>query len=401
MNILSHSLPALALALGLGLTGAAAAAEVEVRFHPDKQVWAHQLEAARNLGSVVLPNTAVVNRGQAPVTVAQVRYDVVRGGEVVVSRLLGARDLDALAGRGDALARSGMLSLLDFQFAPARLFGEGVEVAAARTLAPGKALYVPTQLLAFAGQPDRVRVTVEFEGDDTDAIGTLSIRHGSAPGHFRFPVEGRWFLAAGSTPHSHHRWVVPEEFALDLVRIGEGGRTHRGDGARMQDYYAYGAPVLAVADGEVVAVLESVPDNVGMLRRKDEALADYQRRVIEGQGAMLAAGVLAGNYVILRHSEDVHSVYGHLAPDSVPVAVGDRVRAGQRIGALGGSGNSTEPHLHFQLCDAPSALQCAGMPVQFDNIELPYSDYPRQIQTGDLIDATRAGSSDTGSSPAK
>lgn len=387
MNIRSHSL--IALALGLGLTGAAAAAEVEVRFHPATQVWAHQLEAARNLGSVVLPNTAVVNRGGAPVTVEQVRIDVVRGGEIVVSRLLGAGELEALAQRGDALARSGMMSLLDFQFAPARLFGEGVDVSAARTLAPGTALYVPTQLLAFAGQPDQVRVTADLAGNAADAVGTLPIRHGAAPGHFRFPVEGRWFVAAGATPHSHHRWAVPEEFALDLVRIGEGGRTHRGDGSRMQDYHAYGAPVLAVADGEVVGVLESVPDNIGMLRRKGEALADYQRRVLEGQGAMLAegGGAIAGNYVIVRHPEGVHSVYGHLAPDSVPVAVGDRVRAGQRIGALGGSGNSTEPHLHFQLCDAPSALQCAGLPVRFDNIELPYSDYPRQIQTGDLVDA--------------
>lgn len=388
MNTLPRFL-LLALAIGAGLSGAAVAADgVEVRFHPDKQAWAHQLEAARRLGSVVLPNTAVVNRGAAAVTVERVRFDLLRDGEPVVSRFLGAGDLDALAKGGEALSRSGMMALLEFQFAPTRLFGEGVQVSADRELAPGEALYVPTQLLAFPGQPGQVRVTVELAGDAGAASGNLPIRHDGGP-RYRFPLEGRWFVAAGATPHSHHRWAVPEEFALDLVRIGEGGLTHRGDGSRMQDYYAYGAPVLAVADGEVVAVLESLPDNTGMLRRAGESLADYQRRVIEGQGAMLAAGggAIAGNHVILAHDDGVYSVYGHLAPDSVPVAVGDKVAAGQRVGALGGSGNSTEPHLHFHLCDAPSALACAGIPVQFDNIEMPYTDFPRQLQTGDLVDA--------------
>ena len=49
---------------------------------------------------------------------------------------------------------------------------------------------------------------------------------------------------------------------------------------------------------------------------------------------------------------------------------GDRVAAGQQLVAGGNSGNSTEPHLHFQLMDHPSVLLAAGLPVAFDHYQV-------------------------------
>jgi murein DD-endopeptidase MepM/ murein hydrolase activator NlpD len=46
--------------------------------------------------------------------------------------------------------------------------------------------------------------------------------------------------------------------------------------------------------------------------------------------------------------------------------VGDVVHSGEVIGRLGNTGNSTEPHLHFQLCDAPSFLKSEGLPFAID-----------------------------------
>ncbi len=54
-----------------------------------------------------------------------------------------------------------------------------------------------------------------------------------------------------------------------------------------------------------------------------------------------------GNYVILGHAGGLLTLYGHLA--QAFVKVGDRVSQGQPIGLEGSTGNSTGPHLHFEL----------------------------------------------------
>ena len=371
---------------------AAPAAGVEVRFYPQKQLWSYQLEAARNLHSAVLQNTAIVNRGSEAMVVGQVRFELLRKDEVVLSRTLHASDLDSAAKTGKAMATGGMFELLTFQFAPDQLFGGKPTLSATRTLAPGASLYLPAQVFAFRGQPEQVRVTIDYEGKADDTVATLPLRHGTVPGHYRFPLRGRWVAGAGSTLHSHHRWAVPEEFAFDFARYGASGGTYSGDGTKVTDYYAYGEPVLATADGEVVAVLDKLPDSVDAMRRAGETLAQYQKRLVESQGALLAAGTesIPGNNVIVRHAEGIYSVYGHLKPGSAAVAIGDWVKAGQKLGAVGTSGNSTEPHLHFHLCDAPDPLQCAGLPVAFDDVEIPISESPRQIQSGDLVETLDA-----------
>jgi murein DD-endopeptidase MepM/ murein hydrolase activator NlpD len=97
------------------------------------------------------------------------------------------------------------------------------------------------------------------------------------------------------------------------------------------------------------------------------------------------ANVIAGNYVKIDHGKDEYSFYAHLQPSSVRVHVGDQVKAGDVIGKLGSSGNSTEPHLHFHVCDAPDVLLCAGIPVNFSNITIQWADVPRPIQSGDIV----------------
>src|SRR5439155_566704 len=110
-------------------------------------------------------------------------------------------------------------------------------------------------------------------------------------------------------------------------------------------------------------------------------------RLHKDQGTLQAKGanVIAGNYVKIDHGKDEYSFYAHLQPGGVRVHVGDHVKAGDVIGKLGSSGNSTEPHLHFHVCDAPDVLLCAGIPVNFSNITIQWADLPRPIQSGDII----------------
>ena len=92
-----------------------------------------------------------------------------------------------------------------------------------------------------------------------------------------------------------------------------------------------------------------------------------------------------GDAVVLDHGDAEYSVYAHLVPGSTKVKVGDAVKRGQPIARFGSSGNSTEPHLHFHVCDRPDGIACAGVPPRFIGINLPLADGDRPIQSGDLV----------------
>ncbi len=54
-----------------------------------------------------------------------------------------------------------------------------------------------------------------------------------------------------------------------------------------------------------------------------------------------------GNHVIVRHDNGIETLYAHL--NSSGVNVGDKVLRGQKIGTVGSTGNSSGPHLHFEV----------------------------------------------------
>lgn len=66
-------------------------------------------------------------------------------------------------------------------------------------------------------------------------------------------------------------------------------------------------------------------------------------------GRVVSAGVLGGygNQVLVQHADGVQTRYGHLS--AITVVVGQTVDAGQQVGAVGSTGVSTGPHLHFEV----------------------------------------------------
>ena len=66
----------------------------------------------------------------------------------------------------------------------------------------------------------------------------------------------------------------------------------------------------------------------------------------------------------------VYAVLAHLRRGSLRVAKGQRVAAGEQVAECGNSGNSTEPHLHFQLMDHLSVLFAAGLPFRLARYEV-------------------------------
>ncbi len=74
-----------------------------------------------------------------------------------------------------------------------------------------------------------------------------------------------------------------------------------------------------------------------------------------------------GNYVRVLHADGKHSYYAHMKTWSLTVGTGDVVTCGQKLGEMGSSGNSTGPHLHFEVQNAgdrldPFAGACSPSP---------------------------------------
>ncbi|MCG3039226.1 transglycosylase family protein [Streptomyces sp. S1A] len=75
------------------------------------------------------------------------------------------------------------------------------------------------------------------------------------------------------------------------------------------------------------------------------------KAVTNGTVVSAGWGGAYGNQVVIRHEDGRYSQYGHLS--SLSVSAGQTVSTGQQIGAVGSTGNSTGPHLHFEIRTAP------------------------------------------------
>ncbi|HET9367325.1 MAG TPA: M23 family metallopeptidase [Candidatus Udaeobacter sp.] len=369
-------------------TAAAPQKSVEIRFCPASAVRTYPLESRRDLQSLLLQNVAVINHGSAPFKIDDIDIALLQANRVVESRKLDREAVQRIADRGAKLQAAGILEQVAFQFCGTDLIGSDIKLAGP-ILDRNRGLLIVEQVLAFRGARDtlRVRVHGNVDGHAAEFTGSIPIKSEFAQNKYIFPLRGVWYAGYGASFHTGHRWAVPEEFALDIAKIGESGLSHKGDGTHFDDYYAYGADVLAAADGRVTSVANDQQEDPSAMQRPNETQEAYFARLQKEQGERLAKGLTAitGNYVMIDHGKNEYSLYAHLQPGSVGIRVGDQVKAGDVIGKLGSSGNSTEPHLHFHVCDKPDPLMCAGIPVNFSNITIQWADLPRPIQSGDVV----------------
>jgi murein DD-endopeptidase MepM/ murein hydrolase activator NlpD len=80
----------------------------------------------------------------------------------------------------------------------------------------------------------------------------------------------------------------------------------------------------------------------------------------------MARETIAGNGITLDVGGGQYAYYAHLQPGSVSVRVGDRVRRGQVVARIGSSGDSREPHLHFEVTTSAIPLGGEGVPYLID-----------------------------------
>lgn len=371
------------LALLAALALAPAASALEVTFYPGARAYAYEADARHGARTLMIQTIAIRNDTAAPVTLDAVTLELLSGDRALDTRTLGAPELTRAAGNGVGVQKGGMWDILAFQFGGARLVPAGTIFSDDLILAPGEALMINSQLFAYRGSRDGLRVRVNGDA----ATARLPVLETMSKTVFQFPLRGLWYNGAGATLHSHHRWSPMEEFAFDLVRLGPDFKTHRGAGRRFSDYFAYGQPVFAAADGVVSSVIADQLEDTGAMQQAGETTEAYYERLGKDQQRRLEQGRagITGNSVVIDHGDGEFSFYAHLKPGSVSVRAGQRVTRGQQIGAAGSSGNSTEPHLHFQVCNGPDPLLCAGIPAMFEPSKDPLGDPPHAAQTGDFL----------------
>jgi murein DD-endopeptidase MepM/ murein hydrolase activator NlpD len=364
----------------------------EVRVYPGEYVYVYEVEPQRGLYSVILQNIAILHPEDGSLTVEGLTIEAMRSGRVRDALHLDESDLDKAAARMEKYAKAGLLEVFDFAFQTSRYLPAETGIAGTRNLTTSQALIVGQAGMMLHGVPDTIRVTARLaapDGSPREVVTELAVRTADEKTAYRFPLRGTWFVAAGPNFEGTHRWALNQEFALDVVRTGgPEGLTFDNDGTEMEHYFGFGADVIAVADGVVVDVQGGIEDDSRTLRKPGESDEAYMQRGAAYQMKLLqdSPKAIGGNYVMIRHSNGIHSFYGHLKRGSVRVEKGAAVKRGAIIAALGGSGNSTEPHLHFHFCEGADPLYSRSVPARFENLRVvDRGNEPLLVQGGWIV----------------
>lgn len=125
---------------------------------------------------------------------------------------------------------------------------------------------------------------------------------------------------------------------------GYGGKfSHSGDSRYSLDFHMEeGTEVYAARAGEVVETQDRYSEG-----GNDRSLVDK------------------ANFVSILHDDGTFAQYSHLQKSGVLVQIGQKVRAGDRIGLSGATGFATGPHLHFNVVKAKKGGGFQTLPVKF------------------------------------
>jgi murein DD-endopeptidase MepM/ murein hydrolase activator NlpD len=256
---------------------------------------------------------------------------------------------------GDELAGLLVLPVAVKDAQPGSIPG-GMHAAIYMTLPFGQP--VPTKLshrvsLSMAGRKEPRSVTLTSDVLSIDPTPLLEL----GP-----PLRGgTWAALYDPSMERGHRRVLytvdgharlPGRFAMDFLGVDANGNTHRGKGERPSDYFGYGADVLAVSDGVVVATRD-----------------DFSEPATLAAAPGVEIGDATGAYVTLDIGGGRFAFYEHLQP-GVAVKVSQKVRRGERLGKLGFTGQASSPHLHFHVANASAPLAAEGMPYHFTSYRL-------------------------------
>ncbi len=200
-----------------------------------------------------------------------------------------------------------------------------------------------------------------------------------------FPLKGEWcpVNTPGYKVPSHGTNQLGQRYAYDFLQIDwrkeKGYKFYKTStfqslvfGVALSDTYCWSQPIYAPFSGEVIETKDGLVERNPVHMVRDLAIVIKNGLLFQANSNEDLQCVL-GNYIILKSDEGFFSLIAHAKTASIKISKGDRVSEGQELAQVGHSGNSTAPHLHFQLMDGPNLLEAKGLPCSFKSYQI-YED---------------------------
>ncbi|WP_438317915.1 M23 family metallopeptidase [Sporosarcina sp. FA9] len=162
----------------------------------------------------------------------------------------------------------------------------------------------------------------------------------------QFPLkDGAYYIGQGGNHVllNYHQEYLPQQYALDILKVNTFGIRANGLYPKNLDkYQIYGEELYSPCAGKVIEAQNRLPD--------------FTPPESDPKNA-------TGNYIALICDHSDATIYiAHMQEGSVMVTPDEKVQAGQKIGNVGNSGNTSEPHLHIH-----AEKDGVGIPIQFNN----------------------------------
>ncbi|MEP6704579.1 MAG: M23 family metallopeptidase, partial [Acidobacteriota bacterium] len=256
-------------------------------------------------------------------------------------------------------------------------------------------IYNPIHTFSTTTPLDRMHYEFSFTSEDRKR--TFSASTDVRPVYYQtktdliLPIKGRVLVWDGHDYASHHRrfdytneFFVKQgqktnfqRYGYDFVLVDENGLNYKGRNRTnddwyesrpdtLEDYFSFGEPVFAAGAGRVAAMHDGDEDD----RTVNQANFASDERAY------------GGNYVVIDHLNGEFSWFGHLKKGTVLVKVGQTVKQGEAIGAMGASGSSLFPHLHYELRDGSGAKIVNGLPSYFSHFRRLLGSKPVKVKRG-------------------
>jgi hypothetical protein len=190
------------------------------------------------------------------------------------------------------------------------------------------------------------------------------------------PFTGDWFVYQGGRDiyQNSNAYRDAERYSV-VFTVLKDGRPFSGDGTKNEQFYCYGQPVAAPAEGTVVMVNDTFADNV------------------PGRPEDMGPN---GNRVLIYHGHQEYSLLLHLKQNSVKVKSGDKVKQGDVVAECGNSGNSSAPHLEYRLQNSKGVPYPFTLPALF----LDYVADGKPVPSGEPVRGQFVHNAATASPPA-